>query len=476
MPAMALTSIFSSLLTTTPIWPALLALPLLALLTLFTLFLYRLHLHPLAPFPGPPLARATSLWLYAHSYLGTEARVIDALHARYGPVVRIAPNELDISSGSALNAIYVARGGFRKAACYRNFDIEGHQSIFSAVDPGHRAPRAKAVVPLFSTQAIRKGGEEVGVRVDVLNLARSLALDAVSAYLFGRSYGGVEEGKEEQKQQLSASQFVNTFVAVGRFFYLPNWVFVAIEALAMRFNVEKHEVENSMGTVAAFVKDIVEEAEKGGLDETYHGRLLKAGFTKDETMAQCMDLMFAGTDSTGMNLATACWWLVKKPEVYARLREELLANPEADPQTLPYLSGVIKETLRISMANPTRLPRVVPAEGWNFESTFIPPDTVVGLSPYTLHFNPEVFPQPHEFLPERWENPTTEMLRDHIPFGLGSRACIARNLATVELYLAVREVVRRGVLDGAKCVQDKIEILDWFNSRVIGEKIELEWT
>ncbi|GME62989.1 cytochrome p450 [Neofusicoccum parvum] len=336
---MALTTSLLALLPTTTLWPAFLLLIPLALLTLA---LYRLHLHPLSPFPGPPLARLTSLWLYAHSYLGTEARVIDALHARYGPIVRIAPNELDISSGTALAPIYVNRGGMLKAACYRNFDIEGHQSIFSAVDPGHRAPRAKAVVGLFSTQAIRKEGEEVirgvaermvrrwegereagGGRVDLLNLARSLALDAVSGYLFGRSYGGMEEGMEGRKveegkkpeQQLSASQFVNTFVAVGRFFYLPNWVFVAVEALAMRFNVEKHEVESSMGTVAAFVKDIVEEAERGGREDTYHGRLLKAGFTKDETMAQCMDLMFAGTDSTGMNLATACWWLAKKPEV-----------------------------------------------------------------------------------------------------------------------------------------------------------------
>ncbi|GME28373.1 cytochrome p450 [Neofusicoccum parvum] len=336
---MALATSLLALLPTTTLWPAFLLLIPLALLTLA---LYRLHLHPLSPFPGPPLARLTSLWLYAHSYLGTEARVIDALHARYGPIVRIAPNELDISSGTALAPIYVNRGGMLKAACYRNFDIEGHQSIFSAVDPGHRAPRAKAVVGLFSTQAIRKEGEEVirgvaermvrrwegeretgGGRVDLLNLARSLALDAVSGYLFGRSYGGMEEGTEGRKveegkkpeQQLSASQFVNTFVAVGRFFYLPNWVFVAVEALAMRFNVEKHEVESSMGTVAAFVKDIVEEAERGGREDTYHGRLLKAGFTKDETMAQCMDLMFAGTDSTGMNLATACWWLAKKPEV-----------------------------------------------------------------------------------------------------------------------------------------------------------------
>ncbi|KAL1638506.1 hypothetical protein SLS58_008834 [Diplodia intermedia] len=493
---------------------------LLPAVTLLILALYRLHLHPLSHVPGPPLAALTSLWLYWHSYRGTEARVIDALHGRYGALVRIAPGEIDVSRGEALAAIYGGAkkgGGFRKAACYRNFDIEGHQSIFSAVDPAHRAPRAKAVVGLFSTRAIKgEGGrgEEVirgvaermcrrwkaekrrskaaaapaaataqrgeGAKVDVLNLARSLALDAVSEYLFGRSYGGVEEGLKETGGdaaggELSASQFVNTFVAVGRFFYLPNWVFVAVEALAMWFNVEKHDVESSMGTVVSFVTGIVEEAEKDERKETYPGRLLKAGFTKDETSAQCLDLVFAGTDSTGMNLATACWWLAKKPEVYELLREEILANSDADPQTMPYLSAVIKETLRISMANPTRLPRVVPSQGWNFESTFIPPGTIVGLSPFTLHFNPDVFPCPDEFLPERWREPTPEMLRDHIPFGLGSRACIARNLATVELYLALREVVRSGVLEGATCVQDKIEILDWFNSRVVGEKIELEW-
>lgn len=328
---MALTTTLLSLIPS-PSWPTLILVPFLSLLALA---FHRLHLHPLSPFPGPLLARLTPLWLYTHTYLGTEARAIARLHATSSsPIIRIAPNQLDLSAGTALAPIYVHRGGMRKAPCYRNFDIAGWQSIFSAVDPAHRAPRARAVVGLFGTGAIRKGGGEgvvrgvagrmVGrwegekrkggrVRVDVLGLARRFALDAVSGYLFGRAYGGVDEVGGEK--QLSASQFVDTFVAVGRFFYLPNWAFVAVEALAMRFNAEKHEVENSMETVAAFVKDIVEGAGKDGLDDTYHSRLLKAGFTKEETMAQCMDLMFAGTDSTGMNLATACWWLAKKPEM-----------------------------------------------------------------------------------------------------------------------------------------------------------------
>jgi cytochrome P450 len=161
---------------------------------------------------------------------------------------------------------------------------------------------------------------------------------------------------------------------------------------------------------------------------------------------------------------------------YAKLRAELLANSDTSPQSLPYLTGVVKEGLRLSMANPTRMPRVVPSTGFTLPSgQFLPPNTVIGLQPYTLHLNPAVFPSPTEFLPERWDDPTPEMLRDAIPFGLGSRACIARNLATVELYIAVDAIVRDGLLGEAKPCKSKIEILEWFNSKVVGEKIEVRW-
>jgi hypothetical protein len=59
-------------------------------------------------------------------------------------------------------------------------------------------------------------------------------------------------------------------------------------------------------------------------------------------------------------------------------------------------------------------------------------------------------------------------------WGAGSRACIARNLATMELYMATERVVLSGVLDGAKALGE-VEIFEWFNSSVKGGKIELVW-
>jgi len=133
------------------------------------------------------------------------------------------------------------------------------------------------------------------------------------------------------------------------------------------------------------------------------------------------------------------------------------------------------------MANPTRLPRIVPLQGFRFEACnkqqyYLPPGTQVGLQIYTMHFNADVYPDPFAFKPERWlDNPTPEMQRDWIPFGLGARQCIARNLALMELLLATRALARENVLEGAKTVGEKIELMEWFNSKVKGEKIELVW-
>lgn len=472
---------------------------LLALILYFSLrTLYRLFLHPLSHIPGPWHYACSSIPLNFHAYNGTECTAVHYLHRDFGLIVRVGPNDVDIADGDALDEIYVKRGGFRKAGFYANFDIDGHKSIFSEVVPEERIARAKAVLPLFSTGSLRAGsdiiykcvdqfvgrvkaGAKTGRPVDILNLSRSLATDAVSAYLFRDSYGGLDElGKE-----LSASGMVNTFVAVGRFWYLPSWAFKWVEWFEGRYLLSQ-SVNDSLSTVDRFVSKVVsasvaKQSQHPTSDTTqsYPSRLLSAGFTPSETRAQCKDLIFAGTDSTGMNLATICHELAKNPVCYAKLRTEIhSAQPiarDTDLQSLPYLRGVIQEGLRLSMANPSRLPRIVPVEGWTFKGVYFPPGTIVACAPYEMHLNEEVFTDALAFEPERWESPTEAMKRDAIPFGLGTRQCIARNLASMELYAAVLRLVEADVLRGAGVVEENVVILEWFNSKVVGEKVELVW-
>jgi len=518
------------------------------LLLLLTHSAYRISsLHPLSHIPGPLLARLSSLWLTYHAWIGDEASCVHQLHEHYGPIVRTGPNSVDIADGEALQPIYVEKGGFLKAEFYGNFDIDGHKTIFSDVDPGHRARRAKAVAALFSTTSLRQGQDTIddcvskfvsrlqqesakGEPVNVLNLTRALALDVVSSYLLGKRYGGLDEDRDEKKAvkdevretakkekkhgtEMSASGMVDTFVAVGRFWYLPSLAFQWLEWAETKLKADP-EVVKSMELVDDFVGSVVDQAqsqlqqqpagEKTTITTTtssivsFPARLLAAGLSPSETRAQCKDLVFAGTDSTGMNLATIVFHLARNPDIYARLQQELLHSKShtsddgdhddhdaTQSSSLPYLRAVVKEGLRLSMANPSRLPRVVPptvasgTPGWTFKSTYFPPGTVVSCTPYSLHLNSLVFADAHTFNPSRWlsvsESSSPSQSRDFIPFGLGSRQCIARNLATLELHSAVQKLVEADVLRGARACTDKIEILEWFNSRVIGEKVEIVW-
>jgi hypothetical protein len=307
-----------------------------AVVAFLSTIVYRLYFHPLAHIPGPFAARLTSLWLYRLSYTGIEASTINALHKKYGPVVRIAPNNVDISDGAALHPIYVKNGGFLKDHCYANFDIDEFPTIFSNRDPAHRAVRAKAVVPMFAPRAIQDGKDVIcgcvkqmvtrlekekieadGKPINVLNLARSLALDAMSSYLFGKAWNGLEE------EELSASIFVDTFVAVGRFFYLPNWLFKIVVFWTERLQEDNPQVWKSLASVDVFASRLVDETKVDDHESgsTYQARLLNAGMSRLETISQCKDIIFAGTDSTGMNLATIIWFLVQNPDKYVRFMQ-----------------------------------------------------------------------------------------------------------------------------------------------------------
>ena len=303
--------------------------PLTSLLAVSTILLlsrcvYCLTVHPLSHIPGPFLPKLTSLWLYYHAYIGDEATIIHKAHKQYGPLLRVSPNEIDISDADAVVPIYVAKGGFPKAPCYANFDIDGHKTIFSTTDNDYRTPRAKAVVPMFSTKSIRDNEaglygcmdrmvhrmqEEAHTRnpVNVLNLSRSLAVDVVSTHLFQENYNGTSE----KGNKLSVSAFVDAFVAVGRFFYLPNTLFIWVEWAIEKCMPDENTI-SSMEIVEKFVDNLVDATLRGA--KNYPGRLMALGLDRSEIKSQCKDLLFAGTDSTGMNLATICRQLALFPD------------------------------------------------------------------------------------------------------------------------------------------------------------------
>ena len=87
---------------------------------------------------------------------------------------------------------------------------------------------------------------------------------------------------------------------------------------------------------------------------------------------------------------------------------------------------MIKEGLRLSFGVIGRLPRVVPEPGATFHGHFLPAGTVVSMSCWMQHRNPEVFPNPTKFDPERWlESPEAFRTLDKhlVSFGKACEFC-----------------------------------------------------
>ncbi|KAK2060087.1 cytochrome P450 [Colletotrichum caudatum] len=131
--------------------------------------------------------------------------------------------------------------------------------------------------------------------------------------------------------------------------------------------------------------------ELGEVDET-------SDLTEDHIKAEAGALIVAGPDTTSVTLTHLVWAALKKPDLQARLEEELAGvddeSNDATLERLPLLNAVIDETLRLYGAAPGSLPRSVPPGGATLGGHSIPEGTVVETQAYTLHRNPNVFPNP----------------------------------------------------------------------------------
>jgi cytochrome P450 len=129
--------------------------------------------------------------------------------------------------------------------------------------------------------------------------------------------------------------------------------------------------------------------------------------------------------------------LAREPRVLERLGE---GDDEA------YLTATLQETLRRRPVLPNAAPRLVkrPVEigGWTY-----PPGACVVANTYLVHHDPEIYPDPYAFRPERFldETPGTYTW---IPFGGGRRRCLGASFAMLEMQIVLRTVLARGIMRG----------------------------
>ncbi|XP_042340510.1 cytochrome P450 3A19-like [Plectropomus leopardus] len=173
------------------------------------------------------------------------------------------------------------------------------------------------------------------------------------------------------------------------------------------------------------------------------------GLTDHEISSQATIFMFAGYETSSITLTFLAYNLARNPEVMKRLQEEIDATfpNKGDVQyealmQMEYLDCVFNECLRL-YPPAGRFERVA-KETVKINGIKIPKGMPVIIPVYALHHDPELWPEPEEFKPERFSKQNKQNINPYtyLPFGVGPRNCLGMRFAQAMVKLALVEVLQ----------------------------------
>jgi len=376
-----------------------------------------------------------------------------------GPIIRINPNELHINEPDYYESLYNREGRWEKNRFFVD-SLGNDGSGFATVDHDHHRLRRAALNPFFSKQKVTalqpiiqelvnklcvrfekiRGTDEV---VPMECAFDAFTMDVITEYSLDTSFGYLDvPGWSSDFRELERAfgemgyrqKMFPAFITILR--SLPDRLVVWMDpnmALLQDFLKDCGKIAERMLHETDSTK-YQDKAHPTIFYEIIHSDLPPAEKTTKRLQAEAAAILGAGAVTTAWTLTTALYHLVVQPEKLKRLRTEI-RSVMPDPfqpatlqqlEQLPYLTGVIMEGLRLSNGVSTRLARVAPDRSLYFHDWVIPKGTPVGMTSVLIHQNPDIFPQPLEFIPERWLDPKEKqrMERYLVPFSKGTRVCL----------------------------------------------------
>ena len=468
-------SINMALFSNFPVTPitALFLLPFVALSSYLSfLIIYRVYFHPLSKYPGPFWAKVTDLYQTYHAWKGDRHLEFWRCHERYGSIVRFGPNSVSFNTNTALKDIYGFKANVRKADFYSAFPAnKDAYSTHSAIDKAQHARKRRVISHAFSDVAIKSMENHVLAHVrqfcqnlgtmDGRNLVSSnekkewtpaknmtdqanwLTFDIMGDLCFGKSFGMLERPDNRFAIDMVTNAahrhlMCGTYLPIHEY-HVDKILFRKIAAMRARY--------------MQFSKAQAAERTKLGLDidrKDFFYYLLKAkdpetgkGFSVPELWGESNLLIIAGSDTTSTALAAAIFYLVHNRKTLKKLTAEVhaaFADVEEIRQgpalaRLKHLRACLDEAMRLSPSVGGALPRQVLHGGIEIDGQQLPEGTVVGVPHYAIHHNPEYYPQPFEFKPERWIAESEPNVTDQsvdlghsafCAFSVGPRGCIGK--------------------------------------------------
>lgn len=365
--------------------------------------LQQLFFHPLARFPGPVLWRLSRAPYCYSLYHGNLVKDVVRLHERYGPIVRIAPDELSFTDPAAANDIYAKRQGqhgsgpFQKnqtwvptppkpgprAPSILNADNEDHARLRKAWAYGFSEKSLKAqedIIHEYVTKLISELSKRVKespgktADINIMKWYNYCAFDIVGDLTFGESFGCLD--RDEYHEWVSAiMHHFKAAIIMTAYKYYP-WVHWAMSRRipkesfikqAQHFQWAKEKVNKRLNT------------KKDRPDFLSHLSKSREGLSENEIEMTGAIIIIAGSNSLTTTLTGTTNYILNSPRVHAALVQEVRsAFPDGESITiqalsqLPYLNAVIEEGLRMVTPVPLGMVRTVPQGGSTVCGHFLP--------------------------------------------------------------------------------------------------------
>ncbi|OAL27054.1 hypothetical protein AYO20_09862 [Fonsecaea nubica] len=482
--------------------------------------IYNLFFHPLAKYHGPWYAGASSLPIAIISVLKVEPQWLMGVVKRYGTKepIRISPSVLLFPQPSALKEIYWDPKCNRKMSLYgtgamgpphlfTTLDGEEHKNLRKALGgqqwtigflKNKWEPRLDDLVSLF----ISRMSEKAQAKEKVLMSERvaEFAADVMTMLSFSEPWGFVKNSRDERGILSSWRRGLPLFGFAGRSTTFRK--ILSIPGVGERF-LPKETDENGFGYLMNWADKQVSRREK----EVEDGLVMKQPdylqycldarrdgkpLTAVEKRAHVTLLIQAGADTTGTALGATLRFMTLNPETKERAWEEILvAEKEGKLSTpiqyeetreyLPYFCACIKEAIRLCPPADNLFGRVVGEGGKVIEGQFLPPGTEITSNAYVVQRDPDLYPDPEAFRPERWlesKEKAAELELHQFVFGIGPRICLGKDVAIIELHKLLPEIIRRFDLElvtaGKYVVAGGVAYFENFNVKLISREDALQ--
>ncbi|CCF36308.1 cytochrome P450 monooxygenase [Colletotrichum higginsianum] len=429
--------------------------------------IYNLYFSPLSRIPGPKLWAVSKIPNSLMRASGHSVQKVLDLHKKYGSIVRLAPDEVSFVDPGAWNDTM----GHRKSGQQENgkhpvfyglsgdavigADREKHGRLRRLLSHGFSAQSMIDQQPLirqYVDKLIQRLHEKCGAGatpVDMEAWYNYTTFDIIGDLTFGEPFGCLNNSGYHPWVALIASTMKHSANL-----YALRRVFPRLESLVSRMLTM-----TMSGSLAQHMEVTRTKMQKrldlGMYRPDFTEAMIRRQGTEKLTFSELQDnaslLMIAGSETTATVLTGVTYYLLKNPEILAKLTEEVSTSYTSEDeidlvsvQKLTYMLAVLNETLRIYPPIPTAQPRVVPSGGSVVCEKFLPAGTTVGLWFWPIHHYPGNFSMPDDFIPERWmgdERFVDDRTDAFQPFSFGSRNCIGRNLAYAEMRMILARIV-----------------------------------